>query len=601
MEQHARPPSTRCLCPHLRNVALLAAVSALWGVVASANPPTRFQRSAVDQNACYYYGLMGEVSQPGVYQTSDPSPRMDGLLQAAGGLTSQASGTLRIIRNGRPGIGTSVYTARANSLMPGDLLVVDAKTNARISHGNPTGSARNRDGSSASLPDIQLAFVNLIADRPIVVKVQGERSSLRQIVADLNQPEGLADQVKVHQTRRTGERDPKPESFLTSETVLVFAPNTVQYERLPAFPQPIRVAQNSINSAIISQPHATSPWPNRNLPSRAPAFAPANQPVKPAIPTAPRMIAVSPNQTLARTDKTSVAKDWKDNTQTLQSTPGEKPSIFPEETKNPHNDSQGVTSGPPTRQKNPTPEPPGFSMDSGPETLSERQAPSAPEITESEAPRQMERVAERGGIESVPPFSDDAPVAIADTRTVAPPNPQQSREAEWPWSTVAVLVIGGSALLAALALLWSMARDAVPSTAEGRRDPSSVLLKKLLGGQLAFVEEPLVLPIRTEFHGRPQPSREFSVDIAHGLRGPVIPPAAYQAAQESAAGTGAISSRAVGDAGGIAQDLRRTIRRDRGHTGRKAASTSTTKSKTEAVKEHAVDRALLSVQGGVQS
>ncbi|TXT31219.1 MAG: putative Protease-1 (PRT1) protein [Planctomycetota bacterium] len=193
---------------------------------------------------------------------------MADLLQSIGGLAKDASGQFRVIRNGRPGQMTSYSGAAKFELMPGDLIVADARP-------SQLGQRATKE-KLTSAESVQIGFVNLL-DRPVVLKLKSEHARVSEILSIMRQDQGLASQIKiVVPSSQRGQAQPGPEMPLVSETVLIFPPSSVKSERLAMLPEPYMLKRES----DVPSPSGDStepPAPRANL-SPDVTQAPRSQP-----------------------------------------------------------------------------------------------------------------------------------------------------------------------------------------------------------------------------------------------------------------------------------------------------------------------------------
>src|SRR5579863_614674 len=124
----------------------------------------------VSPSECYF-GVMGEVGRPGVYETRGDLTLVE-LIKRAGGITRDAEPAARVFRRGRLAEQVFLGSDGSTRLLAGDLVVVERRESSPRAILPPT------------MPAVQLAFLNLI-DRPVVVKMSSDRATLAQIVAAL--------------------------------------------------------------------------------------------------------------------------------------------------------------------------------------------------------------------------------------------------------------------------------------------------------------------------------------------------------------------------------------------------------------------------------
>lgn len=215
-----------------------------------------------------YVGLLGQVTRPGVYEITPGRDTLSDLIERIGGLAKDASGQLRVIRNGRPGQSTSYAAASYFELLPGDLVISDAQ----VTRNSSSGTTRSGDSASAqsgvatrqSAPShVQIGFINLL-DRPVVLKLRAENANIPNILAMMRQDQGLASEIKIVPPAGQGQRFQNPnqlrfDSSLPSETVLIFPQNAVAAERLEHLPEPTMLKANQDNNEANPSPQQTPP------------------------------------------------------------------------------------------------------------------------------------------------------------------------------------------------------------------------------------------------------------------------------------------------------------------------------------------------------
>ena len=194
-----------------------------------------------------YVAIMGEVVKPGTYHVDPTSLKLQSIVQRAGGLTSDASPTIRVIRQGQP-THKEVYSDRASTpLFPGDLLIVDPK---------PSGTRAASQSSFANVPTtihasyeerpsgvgVQIALVNVV-DYPLVVRLRPDDANAVNIVERLGQPLELMSNTYVitpDTFPRSSSETAKRAIRLAQGTVMVFDRNRVNRSSLPTtLPKPI--------------------------------------------------------------------------------------------------------------------------------------------------------------------------------------------------------------------------------------------------------------------------------------------------------------------------------------------------------------------------
>ena len=142
-----------------------------------------------------YVGILGEIAKPGVYRLEASALNLPSMIHRSGGLTGEASGSIRVIRQDRI-VENIFYSPRTTvALLPGDLLVVESKQLRAVINSmynaDPSRrpqSVRDVEGALKSDPSgVQVAFINVL-DRPVVVKIKHENARLGQVVQMLDQP-----------------------------------------------------------------------------------------------------------------------------------------------------------------------------------------------------------------------------------------------------------------------------------------------------------------------------------------------------------------------------------------------------------------------------
>lgn len=262
-----------------------------------------------------YVGILGEISKPGVYRLDPTSLNLPAIIRRSGGLTEDASGSIRVVRQDR--IVESLYYSPQSqvSLLAGDLLVVESKrAQAAISKlydADPkVRSEFAREAQAAFRPDptgVQVAFVNVL-DRPVVVKIKHENAQIGKVVRMLDQPLELARSVRVIGPERLLSQSAAPQPIdtaLADGTVLYFPRNSVNRNKLPAFPVPYdsEIATGAVPS-LIGGPSGQSPE-LRNVGQLPPMMARnGNEPVyQPNPPSSTYEQATLPNPVPAATQQ----------------------------------------------------------------------------------------------------------------------------------------------------------------------------------------------------------------------------------------------------------------------------------------------------------
>ncbi|HEY4260951.1 MAG TPA: SLBB domain-containing protein [Schlesneria sp.] len=198
-----------------------------------------------------YAGILGEIAKPGVYRLEANGLSLQNVIRRAGGLTDEASGTIRIVRQDRI-VESFFFNPQANiALLAGDLLVIESKrTQAAVSKLYETDprlramyaqpSAGDRVDKPSSGPGVQVAFVNVL-ERPVIVKLKYENARVGHVVQMLDQPIELAQAVRVIGPDRLLAQNAAPQPIdasLADGTVLVFPRNSINRSKLPLLPVP---------------------------------------------------------------------------------------------------------------------------------------------------------------------------------------------------------------------------------------------------------------------------------------------------------------------------------------------------------------------------
>lgn len=277
-------------------VLILFGISRSGAILRAAEPGFYSGRMAQSSRA-QYVAIMGEVVRPGVFEVADPQPELVDLVGLAGGPSPQASGNVRVIRRGRGGQQTFLSPGLKYTLLPGDLVILDAKPSrsdrrfAGISHrdSTPRGTGRIPETNDSAI--VQIGLVQLI-DRPIVLDVPAGYATLNGVLSMLRHPVSETGEVTIlksgsgTQIVTVNQSTPVP---LGSGTVLVFNPATVNAQVLPHMPPIVRPAARNARSVAETPSErpaalADTPDPRRPDLSRDPERAPLLTPreIKPA-------------------------------------------------------------------------------------------------------------------------------------------------------------------------------------------------------------------------------------------------------------------------------------------------------------------------------
>lgn len=220
-----------------------------------------------------YFGVMGDVPAPGVYEWLEKNPLLIDVVQRAGGLKETASGNIRIVRNGRGGQ-LAFYSPQLDfRLLPGDVVIAEAAP----------GSPRSPDAP------VQLAFLDLL-DQPVVLKLRPHHANVRAIVALLNQPPEVAESVRVLTSNPRPDRAAATSDSLRTGSVLVFSRLDLRPDRIPNnLPQPRRFDSELATgerptARTESESHVARPAPRELAEVAGTAATPITDVTRPADP-----------------------------------------------------------------------------------------------------------------------------------------------------------------------------------------------------------------------------------------------------------------------------------------------------------------------------
>lgn len=448
-----------------------------------------------------FVGLLGQVARPGVYEIERKGTVLGDLLQNIGGLAKDASGQFRVIRNGRPGQMTSYSGAAQFELMPGDLIVADARPSQL--------SQRAINAKQASGESVQVGFVNLI-DRPVVLKLKSEHANVSEILSIMRQDQGLASQVKiVVPASYRGHAQPGSATPLVSETVLIFPPSSVKTDRIAMLPEPYMLKRESGASS-----------PSRDA----------------TPPTAPRA-NLSPDVTQVPRSQPSVGA-WSDSTPLPQSSQpiSRSNDSLPQaeiEAPAPPADASatfdrgvGVRGAPrrptqdqSTRDSEMTLAPPAEEIPDN--------APAPPPLLKDYVQQRHVSKAKENDADKGKLTADDLDDAVA-----------AADKASSGWSIWPLMLTAGVGLLALIGFGVSLRRRSPVATSSSPIamtpiEPSEIqksqsvprrdLLDAIIDNQLPLTEERVSFASPIQFHGRPQPPKTIRMDQRHPLPKPHSP------------------------------------------------------------------------------
>lgn len=206
----------------------------VWSIALLAAALPAYGRHQTHERSARNAGItvMGEVRTGGVYVLPVPNPSLESVLKQAGSLTANATGSVKIVRNGRMTLQTHVRPGAEIQLQHGDVVIVQGRKNSA------------RDAPSGT---VEVALLNLI-DRPVLIHLRPEHANVRSLIELLGQPADVATTLRIlGPVAKSPERD--GDLMLQSGCILVFDPRAVQRERVPKLPRPVVVRQLTIRPA----------------------------------------------------------------------------------------------------------------------------------------------------------------------------------------------------------------------------------------------------------------------------------------------------------------------------------------------------------------
>jgi hypothetical protein len=451
------------------------------------------------QTGLAYYGIIGPVQRPGVYQFAANHCLLNDLIRAAGGPTAAVTGNVRVVRQGRAGQGTFLSPHSHYELLPGDLVVLgeNLRESERVGFG-PKLSVLPAQGNlapAASAPrdTVTIALLNVLP-RPVIAQVPAEQATVNGISAWLRQSPETAQRVNLLfnavRPSESPSADPRT-GRLASGSVLVFAPGSIEMKLLPPLPEPLSAAatERSLVPALEPAVIPRTPQDGPGLDER-----PLPNLMAPGLTTSPRDAALP-----------------------LLEDPRALPApAFPTA---PSPQSGGLLA----------PDAPGPSLEktvlpTGPDATrpaAQLALPPPAEFSIPAPPVANPVIANRGTVpQRTAPIDRENRSADSAARPPATP-PTDSRV------LVAIMALGVFAA-AALILLRLAARDGrhwpaslsrssteAPVSAAASSPPSVDPLELLIHNRLQVIEEPLPLPAHLEFQGHPAMERWFRPDAAH--------------------------------------------------------------------------------------
>jgi len=443
-----------------------------------------------------FFGVMGQIARPGVYELPTAHPRLAEIIDRAGGLTSDASRIIRVVREGRIAFQTFYTPGLTLTLLPGDLLLIDG---SRSDYRRGTGDVRpaGRIGPRATRSDaadksqIEVAFVGLVG-RPVVLRLRTRDATIGRVVQLLKQPATVIKTMRLISPARS--RLQNRTGLLTHQTpllsgsVIVFSRVHLDATRIPPLPKPIRRTDQSavppgIRGTTQNDPnvrHATRQGLSAD--QSAVILATGKRSIKAADPTGKPAMA-------------PVIEDRPNG-----------PVLFP---------GHHVSENPSTRHSAVT-----LSGRNVPHRLSQLAPPKSVYIP-SDKPIQSESnaalIAVNGSAPLIPAVG--VPADGGSSGATAAAQPDQSTA-----GLVLLFVLGCGLLAVGLAAMFliSMARTAVKTaTTERTRIGNDEALEALIHNTIAIQEEEIELPTQLTLHGHPTGLRKLRIDAGRApLRGP---------------------------------------------------------------------------------
>lgn len=502
--------------------------------------------------AANYVAIMGKVARPAVYEVPQEQLTLAALVDIAGGLAPEASGNLRIVRQGRGGQQVFFSPDVKFDLLAGDLVVADSKGFAagRVREYNPTVAAGTRTPSRKEPANsyVQIGLAQLV-NRPVILDVPAEQATLPEVWGMLGQSlqkKGTITLLKQGSGRHVVNIEEMPRIALTSGQVLVVEPKTIDASTLPKLPQPRRPQDAAPATAA---PTAEMPA----VPSAAAASSESEQPAK--------LISGAAEKTPALIAALKTA----DQISELISQPERDEQRGPDGTGDVSHESTASAAV---------------------ELLAS--APKTGILTTSVAESEKE----------------DAKLSPAESVGVSEPTSQ------WVtfgmYAAVLGIVVGIGGLLMTFVLIRAARKhpepmksmESPPAVPYGPPAPAVIVeepedwLERLIRNELPLEEEPLRLADSGEIFGRPVAARRLRIDAAHSIGAPHFSERHVRTESGVAAKGGGASGRARSAMETLAADVvepqakpaaaPRAVRVDAAHVTEPPS---------------AVDRALVSLQG----
>ena len=518
----------------------------------------------------FFFGVMGEVSHPGVYELPADHPKLTEIVARAGGLTADASRTIRVVREGRIAFQTYHTPRLTLTLLPGDLLLVDRGRADYRRGGDIHLAGQIGPRASQSRPDtesrIEVAFVGLI-DRPVVLRLRETDATLGRVAELLKQSPEVIKTLRLIAPPRSRSQTKRArltaESRLSSGSVVVFRRTHLEATRIPPLPKPISPDERS--SAPSERRRRTA----KGTHPRLGAGAPINRSGSRSLGNSPaadrggvilasgaeaakagaradrkrKNVRIRKLLASARVDLEQRRYDAARRKALAAQRAGipfslheDRPElILADIAKRTATSRARGTAARPGETPAPQDLPPRTIVPSGHHVSEDLSAKQSPKIHSGwTVPHRLSQLAPpKSAVLSndephsakpvlMPRAADStsrgrSPEMAAEMAASGPPN-QSAQGVLW----LSVLGCGLLAVGLASAFLISMARTAVKSaTAESERGKNDTPLEALIHNTLPVRSEAVELPVELSLHGRPTGPQKLRIDSGHAqLRGP---------------------------------------------------------------------------------
>lgn len=255
---------------------------------ATTKPEPRPAQVFVAPNVAGWIAVTGAFQRQGSYELAGDSIALIDLIERCGGLTADASGRLRLVRNGKPfGTIDNVHAP----LLPGDLLIAE-RQDAESTNDALAGSALDPQRDRI---DCEVGIIGL-TDRPLVVRIPIDYATVDGMLKLTGQTHLAPGEVAV---LMGGQREMRGDEVteLSDSSVIVFDPLQVDAE------------------AVANHPPRTNYFHNAAAPrqqSNAPIMRVAGQAVPEVMPS-----LAAPSQSSSSTSSPSMANSLVDDAASL--------------------------------------------------------------------------------------------------------------------------------------------------------------------------------------------------------------------------------------------------------------------------------------------